>query len=127
MSEIIWDGKGLPPVGAIVKIDIGAKHYEIFRKIEGKNAEIICHSTSSKDDDPIAVFRCIFGDESVYHGLVEGNFLPIKSERDKAIEEMQKIMNRNGYMLNPSVYAEFYDAGYRKLEENKSAQQTQGE
>lgn len=129
MSEIIWDGKGLPPVGCECIVDTDWSDDSHIKMFNGKKVKIVMHDICP-EGECVAVFKMIYPHDRVceaYHGLIAGNFKSIKSERDKAIEEMQKIMNRNGYMLNPSVYAEFYDAGYRKIEQNKSAQQTQGD
>jgi len=105
-----WNGEGLPPVGTKVITDYPQARHKSAMQAHGKKATIVAHA------DDIAIFEYEHEGCKYYHGFYAGHFLPIKSDRDKAIEEMQKIMGRNGFMINPQVYAELYDAGYRKTE-----------
>ena len=104
-----WNGVGLPPVGE--KVIVAAHNTQWgFGDCSDHECKVISY----------------FGDYCWIDLLCDGipvatrsdkvAFRPIKSEREKAIEEMISTMNRNGYMLDPSVYGELYDAGYRKQE-----------
>jgi len=99
-----WDGKGLPEVGAIVSL---AKRFPNPYQIR-----VVAI------DEGNVVGRVLSGQMiGSYYAYKLDEIEPIKSDRDKAIEEMEQSMERKGYMLNPHVYAEFYDLGFRKQSE----------
>ena len=108
-----WNGKGIPEVGE--KVFINYNDFKVddrLKEFEGKEVkvEVVFLSKGSSclavSHERVGIGAIVFGHEWVK---------PIKSDRDKAIEEMQKTMERNYYMLTPSVYADLYDAGYRKV------------
>lgn len=98
----VWDGEGLPPVGC--ECEMRYRH--------ALNAEWV-------------FFRCVAVDCEVAFGwagkepvtLPKDNFefRPIRTERDKAIEEMRKLVTN--YNKTDVIHAieQLYDAGYRKL------------
>lgn len=42
-------------------------------------------------------------------------FRPLRTEREKAIEEMSRLMHEHGSVINDTTLGALYDAGYRKM------------
>lgn len=104
MSEIIWDGKGLPPVGAHLETTWGYK--------------ACWHECVILPKNKIAIDR--HGGWHVMDAGRDFEFRSIKSERDKAIETIARYIVNSGTLMLGNGYkmAEFlYDAGYRKVEQ----------
>lgn len=99
MSEIIWDGKGLPPIGC---------RCEVKRNCFWKNCEILGHAVSH--GEKFIIFQ-IDGRWDSSEAL--SDFRPIKSERDKAIEDLDRIWVASVSMKE--FIANIYDEGYRKV------------
>ena len=94
-----WDGKGLPPVGTICQMV----------SIEGRKEGVIkCHLVGA-DGSPLAAiqFEKGYGIGTLYC------FRPIKSEREKAIDEMKQVYSDGEAVGMGGIYA-LYAAGWRK-------------
>ena len=92
-AEPQWDGKGLPPVGTVC---------EIVNMVSSAKGIIKCHLTGL-DGTPLAVMPFKKG----YAIGSQSEFRPIKSERDKALDEMRKVFKESGLVG-------LCDAGWRK-------------
>lgn len=109
-----WGGEGLPPIGAICKIEDRAPH-KYYKRHVGQKVSIIAHSIGY-NDEPTAVYKVFEGVDSEYHALVAGLFVPIKpieqieaEERDAAIQDLIKVT-----CISHGEAARIHDAGYRK-------------
>ena len=92
-AEPQWDGSGMPPVGAVC---------EIVNMVSSTKGIIKCHLTGL-DGTPLAVIQFKKG----YAIGSKSEFRPIKSERDKALDEMRKVFKESGLVG-------LCDAGWRK-------------
>lgn len=108
MSEIDWDGVGIPPIGAVCEGSMPS--WGVYRK-DWKQCRVIAHEQGS-----VVVIR----DGSLLAWC--DTFRPIRTkeqieaeERDRAIKEMQKACNG----LGAGAAIILYDAGYRKQGEQK--------
>lgn len=114
--ENLWDGKNdLPAVGEVVEF----YHEEHDRK-EGicvdawKNGDKLeCLAIRKVGMDNLPVFFNMR--DQTASCLIRMRYRPIKSEREKAIEEMASLMGRSENTYWSSAEA-LYDAGYRKVE-----------
>ncbi len=111
-----WFERGeLPPVGEVVTFNsINPNNY--WAHHVGAELTIVSHDKDTRGTD-IAVYRFIDMDGfNEYHGLVAHAFRPIRTERDKAIDEMKQHCPHHGSWDSVGrIYAEaLYDAGYRK-------------
>ena len=101
IERIEWNGPadGLPPVGA--ECEVSADHGEWFL------CEIVGHHKG------MAVMHCenwsVCGDYAAYPA---SRFRPIKSDRERAIDELS---SETGISFNAA--GRVYDAGYRKTED----------
>ena len=99
-----WNGEGLPPVGAV--IEVRRNDNDWYR------AFVVAH------DNGRVVYRCDY-DMTAYGWTIGNGFRPIKSERDKAIEEMRKVMSNACKVSGPTdpkdICVALYDAGYRRV------------
>ena len=107
-----WNGKGLPPIGTKVMTNFPQARHKSAMQAHGKEAKIVAHA------DEVAIFEYDHEGCKYYHGFYEGHFLPIKSDRDKAIEELVGLWDMA--WGNPNIisieeaFGILYDAGYRK-------------
>lgn len=104
-----WQGPqdGLPPVGTECMYHNGSKYGSKY--VHGK---IVAHVDDGDGID--AIIQC---DGAWYCGRSPDSFRPLKSDRDKAIDEIGKVIdkNLNNYPLKVIAIAEaIYDAGFRK-------------
>ena len=97
-----WRGHedGLPPAGTVCRIET---HHEIFNnaKITYQGAGLCCFVIEHSDKEI-----------SCYTDNV--TFYPVKSERDKAIEDMLALDPSNGFTSRADFCGILYDACYRK-------------
>lgn len=101
-QQPVWDGEGLPPVGAEVEA-----HY-----LHATNAEWVFFRCVAVDCETAFGWT---GKEPVGLSVSDYEFRPIRSERDKVIAEMRKVVTN--YNKTDVIHAieQLYDAGYRKL------------
>ncbi|HFW5086695.1 TPA: hypothetical protein ACIBVD_001734 [Salmonella enterica subsp. enterica serovar Javiana] len=94
----VWNGEGLPPVGAICEWLASGDHDWVKVTVLGHNGD----DTWLKPDD---------GTQSFVVGNAE-NFRPVQNEREKAIDEIASMIGRGTFFEDAE---RIYDAGYRKL------------
>lgn len=101
-----WNGEGLPPVGTRCRLRIG-EWVHAQARITYMGSGVFCYEVSGTE----------------YTGAVQdANFTRIKSEREKAIEVMSKVVAEACDVddLDPlesrKQLGALYDAGYRKVE-----------
>lgn len=114
MSDNSWYEKGeLPPVGSVCKVQwvrVNSCEKEIHDIYNGENVFIVGHDEVTGTE--VAVFRLERNHElKPYYSLVSDCFLPIKTERELAIDEMISHMDS---AWHKDLAAQLYDAGYRK-------------
>jgi hypothetical protein len=104
-----WNGEGLPPVGTVCEVSIGA--------IAGGSQWVACTILAHDiGPDEIAVYR---RKDGVYRGSTWDFFRPIKTEREKAIEAISLEISRSYCLtkdLTNAIAAALYNEGYRKVE-----------
>ena len=99
-----WYERGeLPPVGCECEI----KHkcwcgFERFTVVAITKEYVIV-----EDDSVVAR-------EQHYH-LHDMTFRPLRTEREKAIEDMSRVMHEHDSVINDVTLGALYDAGYRKV------------
>lgn len=104
-----WNGSGLPPVGTVCEMHIDDGDFWAIGKV-------VAHAVLS--DETVAVAH---NESEVFHGS-DGNFRPIRTPQQIAAEERESCIVRmtndagNASSLAQRVYADLYDAGYRKIE-----------
>jgi len=104
----MWNGEGLPPVGDTV--EYSAIDYDFSKpSIENGNwyrGKIIAYYDG-----------CVWTSDNGIRSLGNTAFRPIKSDRDKAIEEIAVLWS--SHMSNNKGLTEFfggiYDAGFHKI------------
>jgi len=103
-----WNGVGLPPVGAECEF-----FWESTGNIWVKGAIAAIVTEAGIESAVIQLDGCyrVSPDPHV--------FRPIKSEREKAIEEMYSTLENTASMSYKQVAEKLYDAGYRKQESEK--------
>lgn len=111
-----WFDRGeLPPVGEVVTLNsINPNNY--WAHHVGAELTIVSHDKDTRGTG-IAVYRIVDRDGfNEYHGLVAHAFRPIRTERDKSIEDIAKIICKSGLRIDyfKDVAVAIYDAGYRK-------------
>jgi len=116
-----WHSRGeLPPVGTKCVINTAAEELEFLSNFNGLEVEIVQHSVSYEGDIDTAVFRYVndSGDAYLYHALCAGfdYFRPLKTERERAIEEMYSLLEEHALLSYKDIVEMLYDAGYRKGE-----------
>lgn len=115
-----WHKNGeLPPVGEVVTLN-GINPNDYYAHHVGAKLTVVAHDNDSSGVG-IAVYRFVDADGyNEYHGLVAHAFRPLRTERDKAIDEIISTAKRIGWnsemasQIIGEVAAELYDAGYRK-------------
>ena len=107
-----WHKNGeLPPVGEEVMLN-STNPNDYWAHHVGSKLTVVAHDKDSHGVG-IAVYRFIdAGGYNEYHGLVARAFKPLRSERDKAIDEMVSLVEP---LATYKAFAgAIYDAGYRK-------------
>jgi hypothetical protein len=94
MSE--WNGEGLPPVGTRCR-----------HQSSPQEGIIVAHVTD--DGTTSAIIQYADRWACSYHG-----FVPIRSERQMAIDEIQEIVKKHKFDTISGMAHALYDAGYRK-------------
>lgn len=102
-QEPQWNGEGLPPVGTVCEF----KRYISVKWLPGVLSYISDYTAV------ITLHECDDSGrrEEVGHPLAF-EFRPIRTEREKAIDEMMKVVNHG--LSSKELVARLYDAGYRK-------------
>ena len=118
-----WHKNGeLPPVGEVCIFDPNGRT-EFFdeRAINaiGKEVSIISHVKFNGAVGSVAVFMCDTGGVAIVRTANQDCFRPLRTERDKAIDEMVcEFIDHHGDPKGGERYlgiaAKLYDAGYRK-------------
>lgn len=113
ISEPVWDGEGLPPVGTKCECDSAGDWQECTVILSVDNAIVWQWDWQKPNNACISYAHCA------------PNFRPIRSPedvaRDEAISEMVGIYFNHGIPEKPNredyeSMAALYDAGYRKME-----------
>ncbi len=109
-----WNGEGLPPVGAVVEVQISS---------EWRECEVIAHFKQPRG--MVAAFTISHaGDNKSLDFYLEDSFRPIRPDREKAIEEMKQITKAaadahkhelHGALSEEYLLGALYDAGHRKV------------
>ena len=120
MTDKLWDGEGLVPVGTICELVIPAgyslddKHWET-----GDEIEILAHRPVNHMMLPIVYNKSIGGANS----LVPECIRPTQSERDRVIKAVTIAL---GELKTPamtdyraSILGDAFDAGFLKMPEDK--------
>jgi len=99
-----WDGEGLPPETSRIEytpINYGSLGVEVGKWYEG--VIIAYHGPH------------VWISDNGIRMIDNTKFRPIKSDRDKAIDEMKDIFNKkwHGFSLDDAMSA-LYDAGFKK-------------
>lgn len=96
-----WDGEGLPPVGCECEMQDALGCWQFVTVFAH-------HAGFAHGWDNVLPERSYFSNNSA-------EFRPIRSERDKAIQQMRKVVTN--YNKTDVIHAieQLYDAGYRKL------------
>jgi len=111
-----WDGKGEPEIGQLAMACNKSKYAisESFKQFLDLDVEII-GKFYFEEKLVVVIHNSKCGHKSI--SGYEKYLAPIKSEREIAIEEIQKlIFNYADSQPNVSQAAYLYDAGYRKTE-----------
>lgn len=109
-----WDGEGLPPIGASVEFSRRASRIATgvtSKWNDGDTIKIIALESVCDSLLPVAWHSKSETASSVTLDCIQ----PIKSPRDKAVEEMQRDCKQGGNKLVIGLCRELYDAGYRKI------------
>lgn len=119
-----WHKNGeLPPVGEVCIFDpAGGECYfnDDELKAKGHNVCIIAHTNYKKASGSVAVFKWDLDDCCGVSSANACSFRPLRTERDKAIDEIISTAKKIGWnsemasQIIGEVAAELYDAGYRK-------------
>ena len=117
-NDNLWFELGeLPPVGTIVEFCNKTKSNEricIDDWLEGDRLEVIAIRSVHHCELPI-VFNTR---DHTASAIITKNIRPIKSDREKAIDELVILMNDNTNMCFTEIAEKLYDAGYKKERRN---------
>lgn len=108
----VWNGEGLPPVGADVEFTIGTYDMETdfdgILPAEGEIVQVVAHKTTSDGNDVAVVY---WDDKGAGRSacFVPGCFRPLRTEAERAIDEIVRL---SGVSIGAAKI--LYDAGYRK-------------
>ena len=76
----------------------------------------VCEHKETPGGDVIAVFTWPNGDGlGVAASRMPADFSPLRTEREKAIEDMSRVMHEHDSVINDDTLGALYDAGYRKV------------
>lgn len=108
-----WHKNGeLPPVGEVVMIN-STNPNDYWAHHVGAELTVVAHDNDARGCD-IAVYRFVGGDGyNEYHGLVAHAFKPLRTERDKAIDEMIDCLGSR-WANCEEIAVHLYENGYRK-------------
>lgn len=106
----VWDGTGLPPVGAKVEFFINPKlgYHNAWNPDSGTEMEVVAHKTTTDGND-VAVCYWDEGGAGRSCCLVPESLKPLRTEAERAIDEMVRL---SGVSIGAAKI--LYDAGYRK-------------
>jgi len=111
-----WHKNGeLPPVGEVVMINSTIPN-DYWAHHVGAELTVVAHDKDVRGGD-IAVYRFVRGDGyNEYHGLIAHAFKPLRTEREKAIDEMVDVITdgRDSPLYVIKIATRLYEAGYRK-------------
>ena len=112
-----WHKNGeLPPVGEVCIFDpAGGECYfnDDELKAKGHNVYIIAHTNYKKTSGSVAVFKWDLDDCCGVSSANACSFRPLRTERDKAIDEMMSVAAENWGNLQDCC-ERLYEYGYRK-------------
>ena len=100
-NDIDWNGEGLPPVGTVCEYKPILDDDWITVKITGYGERLILLKPHGKDYETVG-------------SSAAGHFRPLKTERERAIDEMREAY-REGVRGHMGGIAGIYEAGYRKV------------
>lgn len=109
-----WHKNGeLPPVGEVVMLN-STNPNDYWSHHVGAELTVVAHDKDSRGVG-IAVYRFVDADGyNEYHGLVAHAFMPLRTERDKAIDEMINVGGLRARDGAREVFGRLYDAGMYK-------------
>ena len=111
--EKAWFERGeLPPVGTKVKLRCPEFDRDHDFEFNGAEAEILLHRTTD-NGNKVAVFVSEHGD---YHALVAHCFRPLKTEKEKFVDNLYSEWQKMRQPHLKAVFGELYESGYRKTE-----------
>lgn len=108
-----WYKNGkLPPVGEAVMLN-STNQNDYWSHHVGAELTVVAHDKDSRGVG-IAVYRFVDADGyNEYHGLVAHAFMPLRTEREKAIDEMVDFLaERRGSVEDIATH--LYENGYRR-------------
>ena len=113
-----WHKNGeLPPVGevCIFSPPPSSEHYfpDFALKAKGKEVLIIAHTRFNRGVGDVAVMKWDFGDSGGVCSANQMCFIPLLTERDKAIDEMVDCLSSR-WANCEEIAAHLYENGYRK-------------
>lgn len=108
-----WDGEGVPPAGTLIELLSDMQHHS------SRKVVVVGFDSTLKR----VVFRDLDWFDLEYDSALLDRVRPLRSEREKAVEEM---MQEAGYSASDCYVSDYhvvalvveaiYDAGYRKTE-----------
>lgn len=108
-----WDGVGVPPAGTLIELLSDMQHHS------SRKVVVVGFDSTLKR----VVFRDLDWSDLEYDSALLDRVRPIRSEREKAVEEMMQEAGYSAsdcyvsdYYVVASVVEAIYDAGYRKTE-----------
>lgn len=106
----VWNGEGLPPVGAKVEFFINPKlgYRNAWNPDAGTEMEVVAHKTTTDGND-VAVCYWDEGGAGRSCCFVPESLKPLRTEAERAIDEMVRL---SGVSIGAAKI--LYDAGYRK-------------
>lgn len=112
MNFDLEDGEGLPPVGTVCEVDIGGwVECEIIAHFKQRRAMVAAFITPYPNSDGSVRLD----------SLVAKHFRPLRSDEDKAVEEMERVFREAETANLRSLMRALYRAGYRRQAEEPSA------
>lgn len=100
-----WNGEGLPPVGAECEYKLTNVNY----RTDFSRGKVLAYGVQK-----VFMEHCSSKNEFI-QSIVNIEFRPIRTERDKAIEEMLDLINAGTQLSLVDAIEQLYDAGYRKV------------
>lgn len=98
----LWHERAeFPPVGTICEM------------LDDKNTWLECEIIAHKNSFCIG---WISSRNAAFYTYDNSEFRPLRTEREKAIEDMSRIMHQHDSVINDTTLGALYDAGYRKVE-----------
>ena len=98
----LWYERGeLPPVGC---------ECSAMRDGNWVKVEVLRHRVNNVDMNVAAVMNC-----DSFNVFWATDFRPLRTEREKAIEDMSRVMHEHDSIIDDDTLGALYDAGYRKV------------